>query len=82
MTSEEKIKSKIDPLSETFCGIMQFSPGFYFVFSRRENLIAPFLVRGFHDDDFYKGKFEFIAFDNLNTAKNLIQNLMLARFFG
>lgn len=82
MTNEDSIKSKINSLNETFCGTMSFAPGFYFVFSRRENLIAPFLVRGFHGEDFYKGTLEFIAFDNLNTAKNLIQNLMLSRFFG
>lgn len=82
MTNEETIKSKINSLKETFCGTMSFAPGFYFVFSRRENLIAPFLLRGFYEEDFYKGTLEFIAFDNLNTAKNLIKNLMLAKFFG
>lgn len=77
----EIIKSKIESFGETFCGIMQFSPGFYFVFSRRENLFAPFLLRGFCGEDFYKGDFDFIAFTSLNAAKNIVQNLLLGAVF-
>ena len=75
----ELIKSKVESLGEIFCGTMEFAPGFYFVFSKRENLIAPFLLRGFYSGDFYKGKFDFIAGTSLNSLKEIVRYIFVFR---